>query len=131
MDSNKLAKEWFDSAEGDFQYAEIGLKEDKVYPQTAFLAQQVAEKYLKGFLVLQGVKPIRSHELPMLLDECVKINPELEELRDVCEILSGFYVETRYPPDIPDFTKEDIQLAFDHAKMVRDKVKSLVESEGV
>lgn len=35
----KLAKEWFDSADNDFNYARIGLKEDQIFPQIAFLSQ--------------------------------------------------------------------------------------------
>jgi len=61
---------------------------------------------LKGFLVFNKVAPPRIHELPKLLDECVKINPSLEKLRDACELLAGFYIESRYPPDIPDYTKK-------------------------
>jgi len=131
MDSKKLSQEWFDSAENDFLYAQVGLKETTVFPQVAFLSQQVVEKYLKGFLVFHSSKPPFTHELPMLLDECIKINSELEHIRDACELLSGFYIETRYPPDIPDYTKEDIKQAFKSAELVRNKVKSLIKGEGV
>ena len=72
--NKKLAREWFDSAVSDFQYAKVGLKEEKVFPQIAFLSQQIAEKLLKGYLVLNGVEPIRIHELPKLLGECLKIS---------------------------------------------------------
>lgn len=127
MVSNKkqLAREWFDSGESDFLYAKSGLKEKIVFPQVAFLSQQVAEKFLKGFLVLNSTKPPRIHELPRLLDECVKINSNLENLRDACELLSGFYAETRYPPDIPKFTKEEITKAFNDAKSVKNTIETI------
>ena len=126
MDS-KLAKEWFESADSDFQYAEVGLKSEEVFPQVAFLSQQVVEKYLKGYLVFNGVKPTRVHELPKLLDECVKVNSDLEKLRDACELPTGFYVETRYPPNIPEYTKEEIAKAFKNAKLVRKTVEVLIQ----
>lgn len=127
MDNNKrLAQEWFTSAINDYQYAQVGLKEDKIFPQVAFLAQQVAEKFLKGFLVLNSFEPPRIHELPKLLDECLKINPNLEILRDACETLTGFYIETRYPPDIPDYTKEEITEAFTNSKLIKETVEKEV-----
>lgn len=124
--NKKLAKEWFDTAISDYQYAEIGLKEEQIFPQIAFLSQQIAEKFIKGFLILHGIEPPRIHDLPKLLDECVKINTNLEDLRDACELLTGFYVETRYPPDIPQYTKEEIIEAFDKAKQVKEKIEEIV-----
>ena len=121
--SVKLAKEWFESAASDFEYAKIGLKQEIVYPQIAFLCQQSAEKYLKGFLVLHKVEPPRIHDLPKLLDTCKKIDSELEDLREACELLTGFYIEARYPPDIPDYSKKDIEVAFDNAEIVKDGIE--------
>lgn len=118
----KLAQEWFEQALSDYQYAVIGLKENQVFPQIAFLSQQVAEKFLKGFLILHAIEPPRIHDLTKLLDECVKVKPELEGLRDACESLTGFYIEVRYPPDIPQYSKTEIQEAFDHATQVKDTI---------
>ena len=126
MDQNnqKLAQEWFDSAKSDFLYAQPGLKQKHNFTQVAFLTQQIGEKYLKGFLVLSGVKPLRIHELPKLLYECIKINPHLEILQDACEIISGFYIETRYPPDMPEYSKEEIAEAFNKAALIKVTIES-------
>ncbi len=120
-----LAQEWFESALSDFEYAQIGLKQVEIFPQVAFLSQQTAEKFLKGFLVLNGVEPAQIHDLPKLLDDCAKLNPELEKLRDACELLTGFYIESRYPPDIPEYAKEEINEAFESAKLVKETISSL------
>ncbi len=125
IDNKKLAQEWFDAGESDFRYAEVGLKEMNVFPQVASLSQQVAEKYLKGFLILSGKNPERVHDLPKLLDECVKLEPKLESLRDVCELLVGFYVEVRYPPDIPEYTKGEMFEAFNSARLVKETIELL------
>lgn len=125
-DNKQLATEWFNSALSDFNYAQVGLKENEIYPQVAFLSQQIAEKYLKGFLVLNGINIQKIHELPKLLDECVKFNAELEKLRDSCELLTGFYTEVRYPPDIPDYTKEEILEAFNNAKLVKETIDIVI-----
>lgn len=125
----KLAQEWFDAAMSDYQYAAIGLKEDHVFPQVAFLSQQVAEKFLKGFLTLHAIEPPRTHDLTKLLDKCIKIKPGLEQLRDACEVLTGFYIEVRYPPDIPQYSKAEIQEAFDHATLVKEIIMSSTGQE--
>ncbi|MBI2612068.1 HEPN domain-containing protein [Candidatus Gottesmanbacteria bacterium] len=90
-----LAREWFKSANSDYKYAEIGLREGGVFPQIAFLSQ---------------------------LDECVKIEPKLEVLRDACELLVGFYIESRYPPDISEFTTDDLEDAFAKATFIRETI---------
>lgn len=128
MDLNKqiLAKEWFDSGTSDLDYAEMGLKEEKVFPQVAFLSQQAAEKFLKGYLVFNGVEPPRIHELPKILDEVVKLNQGLEKLRDACELLTGFYIEARYPPDIPPYTKEEIKDAFKKAELIKETIEASI-----
>ena len=127
MDQNnqKLAKEWFYSANSDFLYAEIGLNQEQIFPQVAFLSQQIAEKYLHGFMVLNGFKPPRVHELPKLLYECIRINPHLEILQDACEILSGFYFETRYPPDMHEYSKAELADAYAKAR----NIKEIIDSE--
>jgi len=123
----KLAKEWFDSAISDYKYAKIGLDQDIIFPQIAFLSQQIAEKFLKGFLILNGIEPSRIHELPKLLDDCVKIDQSLEKLRDACELLAGFYIESRYPPDIPNYTKEEITETFNQAKLVKNVIQNITQ----
>lgn len=127
MDKQKqLAQEWFDSAETDYQYAQIGLKQNQVFPQVAFLSQQVAEKMLKGFLVLHNVEPPRIHDLTKLLDLCAKIKPEFEQLRDSCEALTGFYIEVRYPPNVPQYSKSELKEALGHAAKIKNSIISTV-----
>lgn len=130
MDKDKpgqrLADEWFNSAISDYQYAQVGIKAETIFPQVAFLSQQVAEKFLKGFLCLNGLEPPRIHDLSKLLDECTKIDPQLEQLRDACELLIGFYIESRYPPDIAEYTKGEILKAFKQAELVKETIEKLL-----
>lgn len=43
-----------------------------------------------------------------------------------CELLNSFYLESRYPPEIPDYTKEDILTALHAAEKVRSLLKTVV-----
>jgi len=124
--TKQLAQEWLKAAKSDYQYARVGIEEKKVFPQIAFLAQQSVEKFLKAFLVFHRVEPPRIHELPKLLDECVRIEPKLKKLRDACELLTGFYIEARYPPDIPEYSRTEILEAFKSAQKVKEKIEKLV-----
>lgn len=126
MNSNqnqKLASEWFDAAENDYQYALLGVEEEHIYPQVGFSSQQFVEKILKGYLVLRGIDPPRIHDLQKLLNEASKINPEFVNFKIECQTLNGFYVESRYPPDIPDYTKDEILTALHAAENVRNFFK--------
>ncbi len=121
----KLAREWFKAGKSDYEYAKVGLKQKDIYPQVGFLCQQTAEKYLKGYLILNKIKPPRTHDLTLLLSNVVKINSQLRELANACELLMGFYIESRYPPDIPNYTEDELRQAFLAAEKVKDKVEKL------
>ena len=43
-----------------------------------FHCQQLAEKYLKLFLLYHGVEIVRTHEIEFLLCECAKLDKEFE-----------------------------------------------------
>lgn len=66
----KLAKEWFEIADSDWGYLQAGLKNGGPIYTALILAQQVIEKYLKGFLVYQkGEEPKKTHNIAILLKQ--------------------------------------------------------------
>lgn len=63
-----LAAHWLAIAEGDLATAEAVLGNPRLPSrQVAVLAQQAAEKAIKGVLVLAGREPPRSHDLTELI----------------------------------------------------------------
>jgi len=88
-----------------------------------------SKKVFEALLVLHGIEPPRIHDLPKLLDSCVRIAPELKGLQDACELLTGLYVEARYPPEIPDYSKEDLVRAFEEARLVRALIEEVVAKD--
>lgn len=125
-DTRALAAEWFESGENNLGYARLGLSESEYYPEACILCQQAAERNLKGFLVLNNKEPEWTHDLTKLLDECVKIEVSFEKIRDECELLTGFYTETRYPPEIPEYSKEEAREALRAAEKVVNFVEELI-----
>lgn len=63
-DRKKLAEEWFSKAKDDEMSAKDILQDREGAASTVcFLAQQMAEKYLKGYLVFQGKDFPKIHQL--------------------------------------------------------------------
>jgi HEPN domain-containing protein len=104
-----LSSEWISIARKDWNRVYHMLQYDDFEASGLFL-QQSLEKYLKAFLLQQGWKLRKIHELDALLDEAVKFDPELENFRDLCERISGYYLAERYPPLGHTYlTHEDIE----------------------
>lgn len=67
MKNSILANEWFEKGRHDLEGAEILLKADHFTDTICFLIQQSIEKYLKGYLVANKIKPEKTHNLARLI----------------------------------------------------------------
>jgi len=92
-------QEWVDKAEEDWTALSrlVAGETAGIADVIVFLCQQVAEKYLKAFLVREAVEPPYTHNLATLLDLVGTRCPELECLREDVEVLTPFAVAFRYP----------------------------------
>jgi len=96
-----LLDEWIEKAEGDYKTAVI-INRPRKEPQhdaACYHCQQSAEKYLKAFLILQGVTPKHTHDLEDLLTECTRYDASLTVLLPLVRFLKPFSVQFRYPGD--------------------------------
>jgi HEPN domain-containing protein len=118
---------WQEKAEDDIRAMEAMLKKVGLPNPVCFHAQQTAEKYLKGFLVFHGVRFAKIHNLTLLLDKCIEINPNFESLKADIVFLDTFYVETRYPGDFPEFSMKESEDAYAAAIRVKDFVLSKIK----
>jgi len=123
-----IIREWTSKADEDFEFARINLDEGKnFYAQICFHLQQAVEKYLKAFIIALDLEFRRVHDLGLLLKICSAKDPSFEDLREDCEFLTAYYVDTRYPVHWPTkFSKEEAQKALrsaDHIRIfVREKL---------
>ncbi len=99
---NPNTQEWLDKAEGDLATAERELKvtDTANYDAVCFHAQQCAEKYLKARLQEAGIKVEKTHDLTVLLDKVLTVEPAWDIYRTDLQALSTFAVAYRYPGDI-------------------------------
>lgn len=123
-----LFREWARYGDEDFEMARLALEEDGPPNQICFHAQQAAEKYLKGATVLFGGNFEKSHQLRYLLEICCQFDESFEGGKEDAIFLTQFYIETRYPGDIPSFSRKNAELAYRSALTIRDIVLVLVKS---
>jgi HEPN domain-containing protein len=99
-----LAAEWIAKAEGDFATVEreSRARKNPNYDGICFHAQQCAEKYLKARLCDAGIHFEKVHDLNVLLDQVVSVEPLWESFRSDLAYLSDFAVQFRYPGESAD-----------------------------
>jgi HEPN domain-containing protein len=114
---------WRLKAEEDFAAASILADHGGPSATICFLCQQVAEKYLKAYLLLRGLTPKRIHHLDVLLEDCIALDDSFRRLVDDAVFLKRYYIESRYPDDIrEDVRPEEAGRAMTAASRVREFV---------
>lgn len=115
--------EWFKKAQDDELNGLSILKHRDGAPSgVCFLAQQMAEKYLKGTLVYHN-RPFRKiHDLVELETLLREYDSDITDLHDDFRLLNRFYVKTRYPGDYSEFSWKDAEEAW----AVAEKIKKFV-----
>lgn len=121
-DAGARAGEWFHKAEDDVMSV---LKEGGAPSTACFLAQQIAEKYLKGMLVYQGKSFPKVHDLLELETNILERAPDIKMLHDDLAMLNRYYIETRYPGSYPEFHMDEAKAAFNSALKVKEMILKL------
>ena len=122
----EIVREWLEKADEDFEFARLNLQEKKpFYAQICFHFHQAAEKYLKAYIIAHELEFLKIHDLSMLLRICLSKDPSLEKLREACEYLNAFYVETRYPVHWPtNFSHEEARKSLQNTEGIRSFIKA-------
>jgi HEPN domain-containing protein len=120
-----IVNEWIEKAVDDYEFARINLEEGKrFFAQICFHFHQAGEKYLKAYIVANELEFRKIHDLSMLLRLCIEKDPSFKQIRDECEFLNGFYMDTRYPVQWPaKFSAEEAQKAHQASLQIRSFVE--------
>ena len=128
MDNFIIAKEWFDIAEMDISSAKYL---QKMHPTPieiiCYHCQQSSEKYLKGFLALNGHEIQKTHDLILLNKICREYNDEFILPEEECLRLTDYGVTIRYPYPM-DLNLEDMSLAITDADKIQGFILGKVKS---
>ena len=123
------AARWLRYAKEDYSAAVLLLQTDT--PRHACLmAQQSAEKAIKSIYAFLNIPIPRSHDLDLLknlLPDGWIIKTLFSDLSE----LSFWAVESRYPGDMPEATREDADTALTMAKAVLDSVQNDLRKQGL
>jgi len=122
-----ITSEWVRKAEADFATAqrEFAVKIDANYDAVCFHSQQAAEKFLKARLQEAEIIFARIHDLTVLLDNLVTIEPDWENLRPQLHSLTAYAVEYRYPGESSE--KPEAEEALEICRIVRRTVRASLE----
>ncbi len=118
-----VLERWFKKAQEDELNADSILRHRDGTPGVVcFLAQQLAEKYLKACLISFDLELLKVHDLLRLISVLEVSASEIKILSNEANLLNQFYIETRYVGDYPDFSWEDAEKAYEAAKKIKDFV---------
>jgi HEPN domain-containing protein len=122
MDNQDIAKEWLKIAELDLSSAEFLQKMNPIPVEIiCYHCQQAAEKYLKGFLALNGEEIKKTHDLMQLNKMCQKYEEKFGMIAEECLLLTDYGVNIRYPFPM-DINDADMKIAFRNAQKIKDFV---------
>jgi HEPN domain-containing protein len=102
------------------------------YEDLCFQLQQAVEKVFKGLLIFYGIEPEFTHNIGILLNK-LEEHIEIPENIKVSTDLTKYAVQTRYPGEYDDITKEDyeksLKIANDCLNWVENNIKEEKETE--
>jgi len=116
-------REWVAKAEEDY-LAALDLSRRRKVPlwsSVCFHAQQSAEKYLKARLQEAGLRIPKTHDLEVVLNLLLGIEPLWLALTPASQRLTDFAVDFRYPGH--DAQKAHAREALKDAKIIRQEVR--------
>jgi len=118
----EITEQWKLKADRDLKLVEKELNtEEPLTDILCFHCQQAVEKYLKTYLISQCVKPPKTHDIAILLEECKKHDLAFSSLSDV-SYLTAYSVEIRYPDDFYIPEKSELFEAYKKAIRVKEFV---------
>ena len=90
--------EWIEIADKDLDSAillnEAARKHCEII---CYHCAQAVEKYLKAYLICNGIIPKKTHDLRFLTHLCIELNKEFENIITECSYLNKFSSDIRYP----------------------------------
>ena len=119
-------EEWIKRAKSSYELAKMTGNVEIYYEDLCFQVQQAVEKALKGLLIFYGVEPEFTHNIEILLTELEKFTEIPQDIRQAMK-LTTYAVQTRYPGECDDITKEEyeksVKIAKDCLDWVENKIK--------
>ena len=125
LEKQAEVQSWLIKSRDDLRAADAAMKATPpVLGVTVYLAQQAAEKAMKGFLTWHDQKFRKTHNLVEIGEQCAAIDISLEPLLRQAAGLTKYAWKFRYPGEPNDPTMEDAERAISVATEVREAILS-------
>ncbi len=126
---NVVVREWIDKAEGDLTTAirENRARRNPNYDAVCFHSQQCIEKDMKAILQMHNVNFHKTHDLNVLLNECLVYYPLWESYRNALKMLTQYATVFRYPGE--SATREQAKKAVTMAKQFHHEIHSILHKK--
>ena len=127
--NDDIVKLWIIKADNDLKTGKDELSTENPATDTVcFHMQQCVEKYFKAFLIYKNHEIAKTHNLTFLLQECIEIDNEFENLQNIeADELTMYAVGSRYPDDFYMPTQQESQKAVNIAEEVRKFVLTKIK----
>jgi len=122
MTMTQYVSDWLERGEEDLETAKILLDAKDIPNQVCFHAQQAAKKYIKGFFAYHEKNIRKTHDLAALIAVGIVFDDSLKILREDAAFLGQFYIQSRYPDDYRQFTRDEAEAALAAARRIKDFV---------
>ncbi|MTI96711.1 MAG: HEPN domain-containing protein [Firmicutes bacterium] len=127
MDNVAQAQQWQRFAAMDLKSAEYLLNMHPVPVEViCYHCQQSAEKYLKGYLVLNGINPPKTHDLDELCKNCGSLLDDFADIADHCSDLNAYGIQPRYPMEV-SLSETDMMQALNSARAIQNLVLNVAQ----
>lgn len=90
-------QDWFDLELERLRSADVLWKHEQLTASGVELLQEGVERLLEGFLIANGWKLIKTHDLSMLVTEAAKFDPDLANFMDLADELGHDFFAQHYP----------------------------------
>lgn len=108
---SKRYYDWLYYARLDYMVARLILKDKYCNSLTVFHCQQCIEKALKGYLLYKNRKLFDGHNLTWLCKQAIMTDRTFEQWLEKSSTLNRYYIESRYPADIPLEVDDETEVA--------------------
>ena len=121
------AKDWLRHAKSDLAVAkEVENNPDVLPNQTAFHAQQAAEKAIKGVMIHEGIPFPLTHDLNELIKRWTSSKRAWPLSLANVKTLSPFAVESRYPGYVHQISSANVRAAIELAEAAVEWAESII-----
>ena len=125
---SKRYYDWLFHAYQDLLAARMLVTDRRLFNPTVFHCQQAIEKSLKAFLLYKHRKLFDGHNLTWLCKQAALTDQSFTKWIGKSTLLNRFYIETRYPADIPEeidrqLVEEILEATEDMMDFICDNIK--------